>query len=210
MLGLLRVMVMNDHVYCMMVVTLYLLTFFLLGNPTPKPSWLPTNLPTFFPSMVPTLLNPTYPPTCNPTVAPTVTPTLQPTYLPGNPSPQPTTSPTISPTVVPTLFPTYAAMQPTPVPSTQPFNLPDLDQMTISGKASMRTVLTCYRTSYSYTGPTFRIRRYNDSVIADFYTDKLGNLGLAINATGTSLHDWLNGWTAYIVIWYLISLDFLL
>jgi len=77
-----------------------------------------------------------------------------------------------------------------------------LDKLSVSGQASIQTALAPFLTSSTYMGPVFNIRRSSDNVVIDVYADALGNIGLAYNATGTSLATWLNGATAYVVIWY--------
>jgi hypothetical protein len=69
---------------------------------------------------------------------------------------------------------------------------------------------SCKRVLTTYAGPTLKLRGSNGSATgtnleADFYADQLGNLGLSINGTGTSLASWMssNGHTYVTVsIWY--------
>ena len=59
-----------------------------------------------------------------------------------------------------------------------------------------------YRVSTSYTGATMTVRRSSDSATSDFYADAYGQLGTAINGTGTSLESWLGTATGYVTTWY--------
>jgi len=46
------------------------------------------------------------------------------------------------------------------------------------------------------------VRRSSDGVTADFFSNSAGALGLALDASGTTANDWLDGATAYIATWY--------
>ena len=59
-----------------------------------------------------------------------------------------------------------------------------------------------YRVSFSYTGPTMTVRRSSDSVPSDFYANAYGQLGTAINGTGTSLESWLGTATGFVTKWH--------
>lgn len=59
-----------------------------------------------------------------------------------------------------------------------------------------------YRVSFSYTGPTMTVWRSSDSVPSDFYANAYGQLGTAINGTGTSLESWLGTATGFVTKWH--------
>ena len=59
-----------------------------------------------------------------------------------------------------------------------------------------------YRVSTAYTGATMTVRRSSDSATLDFYANAYGQLGTAINGTGTSLESWLNTATGFVTKWY--------
>ena len=59
-----------------------------------------------------------------------------------------------------------------------------------------------YRVSSSYTGPTVTIRRDSDNTTLDFYANAHGQMGTAVNGTGTTLESWLNGATGYVTKWW--------
>lgn len=59
-----------------------------------------------------------------------------------------------------------------------------------------------YRVSTSYTGPTVTIRRDSDNTALDFYANANGQMGTAVNGTGTTLESWLNGATGYVTKWW--------
>jgi hypothetical protein len=67
---------------------------------------------------------------------------------------------------------------------------------------------TCYGAyaafcvSSSYTGATMTVRKDSDNVTSDFYADAYGNLGTALNGTGTSINSWLGSATGYVSEWY--------
>src|SRR4029078_11488945 len=58
------------------------------------------------------------------------------------------------------------------------------------------------RISTSYTGPTFTLRRGSDDTTADFYADINGELGTAVNGTGTSVQTWGDNSVLYVTRWY--------
>jgi hypothetical protein len=78
------------------------------------------------------------------------------------------------------------------------YNLP-LDIIPTS-KCSGSYAMT--RTSTSYTGPTFNIRRSSDNATSDFYSNAFGQIGTQLDGSGTSLKSWLGTSTAYITTWY--------
>jgi hypothetical protein len=59
-----------------------------------------------------------------------------------------------------------------------------------------------FRASTSYTGPTITVRRSSDSATSDFYADAYGQLGTAVNGTGTTIESWLGTSTGYLTKWY--------
>ena len=59
-----------------------------------------------------------------------------------------------------------------------------------------------FRVSTSYTGPTISVRRSSDSATSDFYADPYGQMGTALNGTGTTIESWLSGSTGYLTKWY--------
>ena len=59
-----------------------------------------------------------------------------------------------------------------------------------------------YRVSSSYIGPTMTVRRSVDNVTLDFYANAYGQLGTALNGTGTTLESWLNTSSGYVTKWY--------
>lgn len=76
------------------------------------------------------------------------------------------------------------------------------DNLSAAAKSSCVGAFSLARVSRTYFGPSVRIRRSTDNAEADFYGDPLGNLGLGINATSTSLTSWLNGATGFVRTWY--------
>jgi hypothetical protein len=58
------------------------------------------------------------------------------------------------------------------------------------------------RTSTSYTGPTFNIRRSSDNATSDFYSNAFGQIGTQLDGSGTTLQNWLGTSTGYITTWY--------
>ena len=59
-----------------------------------------------------------------------------------------------------------------------------------------------YRVSSSYVGATIKVRRGDNNSTADFYANAYGQLGTALNGTGTPLETWLGTATGYVTIWY--------
>ena len=79
---------------------------------------------------------------------------------------------------------------------------PLVNSMSFTGQSSLMVVYATYRASFSYTGPTFQLRRSNDSAVVNFYADSNGNLGQSVGGTGVSLASWLGTSTAYVAVWY--------
>lgn len=74
---------------------------------------------------------------------------------------------------------------------------------------SLTTIPTTYysmcRLNSAYTGPTLRVRRSTDNVLADVFTDISGNITFISPTSGLAVSDirtWLNGATAYVNTWY--------
>jgi len=69
--------------------------------------------------------------------------------------------------------------------------------MSQTGRNTCSAAFALYRLSASYTGPTVDV--YNAGTTTSFYADVNGNLGTALNATGTA---YSYGNSGYIVKWY--------
>jgi hypothetical protein len=83
----------------------------------------------------------------------------------------------------------------------------NINELSSSARSSLQTVFSCHKVDNTYIGPTFQLRRSSDNSEMSFYADTKGNLGMGLDATGTSLSSWLllgNGSsaTAYVTIWY--------
>jgi hypothetical protein len=83
-----------------------------------------------------------------------------------------------------------------------------LNSLSYGAINSMVGMYACKRVMQNYTGPTFQLRGNTDTNslnCVDFYTDIVGNIGTALNATGTGLASWMlsNSYTTvYVVKWY--------
>jgi hypothetical protein len=99
-----------------------------------------------------------------------------------------------------TLSNTLAYQLPLPNPCLN--QVPVLDSISTSTKSGCRGAYALVRLSLSYTGATVNIRRGLDNATSDFYADIQGNLNTAINNTGTTLTNWLQGTIGYVAIWY--------
>lgn len=86
----------------------------------------------------------------------------------------------------------------------RPSSLPSVSHLSPSAQASIVTIYAAYLVNSLYSGPVFNLRRGSDNVMADFYVDSLGNLGMEAGATGTSVFVWLGfgSATAYVTVWY--------
>jgi hypothetical protein len=80
--------------------------------------------------------------------------------------------------------------------------VPVLDTISSTSKSSCNGAYALVRLSMNYTGATVNIRRSSDNSTSDFYADIAGNLNTAINGSGTSFENWLQGSIAYVVTWY--------
>lgn len=99
-----------------------------------------------------------------------------------------------------TLSNTLAYTSPLPNPCLN--QVPVLDAISTTTKSACRGAYALVRLSMSYTGATVNIRRGLDNATSDFYADIQGNLNTAINNTGTTLSNWLQGTIGYVTIWY--------
>lgn len=75
------------------------------------------------------------------------------------------------------------------------------DNLSSTAFLNGRGIYSGYRLFGAYNGPTMKIQRGIDNAVLDFYADQNGNLGSAVNATGTSYSSWIVG-TAYIITLY--------
>ncbi len=63
-----------------------------------------------------------------------------------------------------------------------------------------KVVYASYKVSLRYQGPIFRLRRADDDVELDFFSDNEGNL--SNQSQSNSFEAWSNGSEAYVVTWY--------
>lgn len=80
--------------------------------------------------------------------------------------------------------------------------VPVLDTISSTTKSACNAAYALVRLSMNYTGATVNIRRSSDNSTSDFYADIAGNLNTAINGSGTTFENWLQGSIAYVVTWY--------
>lgn len=75
-----------------------------------------------------------------------------------------------------------------------------LDAMSQTGRNTCSCAFALYRLSASYTGPTVDV--YYAGTTTSFYADIYGNLGTALNATGTAYLSLVTATGGYITKWY--------
>ena len=75
-----------------------------------------------------------------------------------------------------------------------------LDAMSKTGRNTCSCAFALYRLSASYTGPTVDV--YYAGTTTSFYADIYGNLGTALNATGTAYLSLVTATGGYITKWY--------
>ncbi len=74
--------------------------------------------------------------------------------------------------------------------------------MSQTGRNTCSCAFAVYRLSASYTGPTIDVYNSATGVTTSFYADIYGNLGTALNATGTTIASSLGANTGYVTKWY--------
>lgn len=77
-----------------------------------------------------------------------------------------------------------------------------LDAMSKTGRDTCSCAFAVYRLSAGYTGPTIDVYNSGTGVTTSFYADIYGNLGTALNATGTTIASSLGANVGYVTKWY--------
>lgn len=77
-----------------------------------------------------------------------------------------------------------------------------LDQLSVSGRGSLRGGYSLKRLSINYTGPMVNVRRSTDNATLDFYGDVYGRLGSTVNGGGSNILNWLGAANGFVTTWY--------
>ena len=74
----------------------------------------------------------------------------------------------------------------------------NLDDITSDSRTLCRGAWSPRRENSLYSGPTLRIRRGSDNVLADFYADAVGRLYVSSTLTGTQIQTWSSNATLFV------------